>query len=81
MKIMYKDLVTPYDVLRFSLLKEMVMDLCDGMEFEELYTARTETGIDGIFCRTKMGGKKFWDEKELTELFARKNNEKKRFRF
>lgn len=80
MKIMYKDLVTPHDFLRFSILKDMVLDLCDGVEFEELYTARTETGIDGIYCETKMGGKKFWSEEELVRLFARKNKEKKRFR-
>ena len=56
------------------------MDICDGVEFEELYTA-IANGETGIYCRTKMGGKKFWDEKELTKLFARKNKESKRFRF
>jgi len=76
---MYKDLTTPHDILRFNLLKEMVMNLCEGVEFEELYTA-ISNGESGIYCETKMGGKKFWNEEELTRLFARKNNERKRFR-
>jgi hypothetical protein len=80
MKIMYKDVVRPYDVLRFSLLKDMAQNLCEGVEFEELYSAVQESGEEGIFCRTKMGGKKFWSTDELTKLFVRKNRESKRFR-
>jgi len=80
MKIMYKDLITPHDFLRFDILKDMVMNLCEGVEFEELYTA-TEDGKDGIYCETEMGGKKFWCHEELIKLFARKNGEGKRFRY
>jgi len=78
---MYRDVSTPYDIQRFNLLKGMVKNLCEGVEFEELYSAISESGKEGIFCSTKMGGKKFWDTEELTKLFARKNKEKKRFRF
>lgn len=78
---MYKDVSSRHEVLKFGLLKDMVRDLCEGVTFEELYTAISEDGKSGIFCRTSMGGKKFWDEEELTKLFVRKNREKKRFRF
>ena len=59
MKILYKDLVTPHDMMRFDLLKKMVMDLCENVEFEDLYSAVSETGIEGIFGKTILGGKKF----------------------
>ena len=80
MKYMYKDVRTPIGAIKSNLLKTMVLDLCEGVEMEELYTAISKYGKDGIFCSTRMGGKKFWEVDELTELFVRKNKEKKRFR-
>lgn len=79
MKILYKDVRGRHETLKFGILKDMVRDICEGVEFEELYTA-ISNGKEGIYCRTVMGGKKFWDAEELTKLFVRKNQEKKRFR-
>jgi len=80
MKVFYKDMRTSYDLMKSNLLKTMVKDLCNGVSFEELYTATNENGESGIFCHTVMGGKKFWNEEELVGLYARKNREKKRIR-
>ena len=44
MKYMYKDVRTPIGAIKSNLLKTMVLDLCEGVEMEELYTAISKDG-------------------------------------
>jgi len=80
-RILYRIPKNRREKLEIVLMKEMVRNLCTGVKLEELYAAVNETGLEGIFCSTQMGGKKFWSFEELEKLFISKNGEEKRFRF